>query len=131
MGHLGMTPQTAGLLGGYRVQGKEKKAAEKILRDALLLEKLGVFSIVLECVPATLGAEITKKLRCPTIGIGAGVKTDGQILVLHDMLGLAGRVHPRFVRAYAHLERDMRRAVQNYREDVLRSRFPSKEESYT
>lgn len=130
MGHLGMTPQTANQLGGYRVQGKEKDQAERIFRDAVLLDGLGVFALVLECMPAALAARITRKVKCPTIGIGAGAKTDGQILVLHDMLGFKSGVHPKFVRLYADLEAQMRRAVASYRRDVVKGRFPSKEESY-
>jgi len=130
MGHLGMTPQSVGSLGGYRVQGKQKREADQILKEALLLEKLGVFAIVLECVPAMLAARITRRLKCPTIGIGAGKGTDGQVLVLHDMLGIAGKVHPRFVRRYANLEKEIRRAAEKYRKEVLSGSFPSKEESF-
>ncbi len=130
MGHLGMTPQTASQLGGYRVQGRDKKHAEQILKDALLLDRLGVFSLVLECVPAALAQKITQKVKCPTIGIGAGPKTDGQVLVTHDMLGFSSSVHPRFVRRYAALEAQIKHAVSEYRKDVLSSRFPSKQESF-
>lgn len=130
MGHLGMTPQTAGLLGGYRVQGKEKSHAEKIVGDAKLLERLGVFALVLECVPADLAARLTRQVKCPTIGIGAGVKTDGQVLVLHDMLGFQSKVRPRFVRPYAQLEIVIRKAVEAYRKDILAGRFPAPTESY-
>jgi len=130
MGHLGMTPQSATQLGGYRVQGKEKVAANRILKDAALLEKLGVFALVLECIPQALAARITRKIDCPTIGIGAGPKTDGQVLVLHDLLGFEGKVHPKFVRRYAWLEGEARRAILSYRNDVLAGKFPSKEESF-
>lgn len=130
MGHLGMTPQTAGLLGGYRVQGKEKKQAAEIEKDAKLLDRLGVFSLVLECVPSALAAKMTRKIKCPLIGIGAGPAVDGQVLVLHDMLGFHSKVHPRFVRAYASLEREITAAVEKYRRDVIAGKFPSKEESY-
>lgn len=130
MGHLGMTPQTASLLGGYRVQGKEKKQAEEIQKDARLLDRLGVFSFVLECVPAVLSAKITREVKCPVIGIGAGPSVDGQVLVLHDMLGFQSKVHPRFVRQYASLERDIKTAIGKYRRDVINGKFPSKEESY-
>ena len=130
IGHLGMTPQSVKQLGGYKVQGREKKQADQILKDALLLDKAGVFALVLECIPAGLGAEITRAVKCPTIGIGAGPDTDGQILVLHDMLGFEGKVHPRFVRRYASIEEDAFRAIENYREDVLAGKFPLKEESY-
>ena len=130
MGHLGMTPQTASLLGGYRVQGKEKKQAAEIEKDAGFLDRLGVFSLVLECVPAALAAKITRNIKCPVIGIGAGPAADGQVLVLHDMLGFHSKMHPRFVRRYASLENQIRGAVEKYRRDVLAGKFPSKEESY-
>ncbi len=130
VGHLGMTPQTATLLGGYRVQGRDQKHAEAILKDALLLDQLGVFSLVLECVPAKLAQKITQKVKCPTIGIGAGPKTDGQVLVTHDMLGFSSSVHPRFVRRYAALEAQIKHAVAHYRDDVLAGRFPSVKESF-
>ncbi len=130
MGHLGMTPQSVKEFGGYRVQGREPKQAETILRDALLLEKLGVFAMVLECVPSALAEKITKAVRCPTIGIGAGSSTDGQVLVLHDLLGFESSVKPRFVRRYANLDEEVRRAVSQYRSDILSGNFPLKEESY-
>lgn len=130
MGHLGMTPQTAGQLGGYRVQGRIKQQADALMRDALLLDRLGVFAIVLECVPAALARKITRVVKCPTIGIGAGPSTDGQVLVLYDMLGVKSSVKPRFVRAYANLERTVKKAVRHYKEDVLGGKFPSKEESF-
>jgi len=130
MGHLGMTPQTATSLGGYKVQGREPKQASQILEDAQRLEEAGAFAIVLECVPRGLAERITKKVSCPTIGIGAGPKTDGQILVLHDMLGFEGAVHPRFVRRYAQLEKTARRAVSGYLQDVRRGNFPSLRESF-
>ncbi|HXV27467.1 MAG TPA: 3-methyl-2-oxobutanoate hydroxymethyltransferase [bacterium] len=130
MGHLGMTPQTASQLGGYRVQGRDKKQAQEILKDAELLDRLGVFSLVLECVPALLAHKITRKIKCPSIGIGAGPKTDGQVLVTYDMLGFTGPVRPKFVRQYANLEYQIRQAVSQYRNDVLKERFPSKKESF-
>lgn len=130
MGHVGMTPQTATSLGGYRVQGKEKEKAQEILEDAIFLDQRKVFSIVIECVPQTLAAEITRQVKSPTIGIGAGPPTDGQILVLHDMLGFEGSVRPRFVRAYAKLGQEITKAVGRYREDVTAGKFPTKGESY-
>lgn len=130
MGHLGMLPQSVKELGGYQVRGKDTKQAKKILEEAKLLERLGIFSLVLECIPAALASRITHEVKCPTIGIGAGASTDGQILVLHDMLGFSGKVHPRFVRKYASLEEVTKRAVANYRQDVLRGKFPSRKESY-
>lgn len=130
MGHLGMTPQSIEKMGGYKVQGRDPKQAQKILSDAQILEDLGVFSIVLECVPAELGAKVTRALKCPTIGIGAGAGTDGQVLVLHDMLGFETGVRPRFVRKYAALGEETREAVREYIEDIASGKFPSKEESY-
>lgn len=130
MGHLGMTPQSVKEFGGYRVQGREPKQAETILRDAVLLDRLGVFAIVLECVPSALAEKITKAVKCPTIGIGAGASVDGQVLVLHDLLGFESSVKPRFVRRYANLDEEVKRAVSDYRSDVLSGRFPLKEESY-
>jgi 3-methyl-2-oxobutanoate hydroxymethyltransferase len=130
MGHLGMTPQTATLLGGYKVQGREPKQARKILQDAERLEEAGIFSLVLECVPYRLAERITKKISCPTIGIGAGAKTDGQILVLHDLLGFEGKVRPRFVRRYAEFEREAKRAFSRYLREVRSGDFPGLKESF-
>lgn len=130
MGHLGMTPQTATSLGGYKVQGREAKQAKQIAEDAQRLDDAGVFALVLECVPRGLAEKITKKISCPTLGIGAGPKTDGQILVLHDMLGFEGAFHPRFVRRYAEFERSARQAVSRYLQDVRSGAFPSLKESF-
>jgi 3-methyl-2-oxobutanoate hydroxymethyltransferase len=130
MGHVGMLPQSVEKLGGYKVQGRDAKQAGKILEDAAALDKLGVFAMVLECIPAVLGEEITQSVKCATIGIGAGANTDGQVLVLHDMLGFEGSVKPRFVRQYARFEEEAKSAVINYIEDVRSGKFPSKEESY-
>ncbi len=130
MGHLGMTPQSATQLGGYKVQGREPQQAQKISEDAQLLEEAGIFSLVLECVPHRLAEKITKKISCPTIGIGAGPKTDGQVLVLHDLLGFEGSVHPRFVRRYAEFEKEARKAFSRYIADVRSGSFPSLKESF-
>lgn len=130
MGHVGMTPQTATRLGGYRVQGRDSKQAAQILKDALLLERLGAFSVVLECVPGPLAQKITRKLKCPTIGIGAGIHADGQVLVLNDMLGLESSVRPRFVRQYAQFGKAARKAALVYIRDVKESKFPTVEESF-
>jgi 3-methyl-2-oxobutanoate hydroxymethyltransferase len=130
MGHLGMTPQSATFLGGYKVQGRESKHAKGILEDAEQLDTAGVFSLVLECIPYRLAERITKNISCPTIGIGAGPKTDGQILVLHDLLGFEGPVHPRFVRRYAEFEKEAKKAFSRYLEDVRSSRFPALKESF-
>lgn len=130
MGHLGMTPQTASSLGGYKVQGRSKEQADEIINDAILLDQLGAFAIVLECVPSELAAEITAKVKCPTLGIGGGAQVDGQVMVLLDMLGFSSKVHPRFVRKYADMDKETRRAVEQYKKDVMSGNFPSKEESY-
>jgi 3-methyl-2-oxobutanoate hydroxymethyltransferase len=130
MGHVGMLPQSVSAAGKYQVQGRTPGEAEAIVRDALLLDRLGAFAIVLECIPQTLGARITKEVRCPAIGIGAGPATDGQVLVLHDFLGYKSKVHPKFVRPYADFDGQMRRAVRAYRSDVQAGNFPSEKESY-
>lgn len=130
MGHLGMTPQSVTQLGGYRVQGRSSREAAKIMKDALLLEKAGVFSVVLECVPLELTRRISRKLKIPTIGIGAGPHADGQILVLHDLLGFKSNVAPRFVRRYADLDKTIRTSIAKFRQDVIRQTFPSKKESF-
>ncbi len=130
MGHLGLTPQSMHQLGGYRVQGRETDKAAELLRDARALQEAGVFSLVLEKIPATLAAEISEALRIPTIGIGAGPHCDGQVLVTHDMLGLFRKFRPRFVRRYAELGDAMEKAVRNYVADVKNQTFPDESESY-
>jgi 3-methyl-2-oxobutanoate hydroxymethyltransferase len=126
MGHVGLMPQSVRRLGGYRPQGRTAESARTLLDDALALEAAGCFSIVLESVPEKVAAAITAELRVPTIGIGAGRGTDGQVLVTHDMLGLHEPV-PRFVRRYAHLGDEILRAVRAYRDDVESGRFPDAE----
>jgi 3-methyl-2-oxobutanoate hydroxymethyltransferase len=131
MGHLGLTPQSVNQLGGYRVQGRSATCAERLIRQAHALEDLGCFSIVLECVPADLAARITAELSLPTIGIGAGNGTDGQVLVLQDLWGIHADASPRFVRTYldgAHL---LGAALDRYDADVKRASFPAAEESYS
>ncbi len=130
MAHLGLTPQSIHQLGGYKVQGKKEDAAEKIMQDAKILEEAGAFSLVLECVPEKLAAEITSALSIPTIGIGAGVHCDGQVLVVNDMLGLYDRMTPKFVKKYANLNLDIRNAVKSYIQDVKTSAFPDAEHSF-
>ncbi len=130
MGHLGLTPQSIHLFGGYGVQGKEAEVAEKLKEEARLLEKAGVFSIVLEKIPALLAKEITESLSIPTIGIGAGKYCDGQVLVSHDMLGLYEKFKPKFVRRYAELGKAMLEAFINYVQDVKQKEFPDDHESY-
>jgi 3-methyl-2-oxobutanoate hydroxymethyltransferase len=128
MGHVGLLPQSVRRLGGYRAQGRTAEAARALLEDALALEGAGCFAIVLENVPGPVAATITERLRVPTIGIGAGAGTDGQVLVTHDLLGLSERV-PRFVRRYAELGEEIARAVRAYREDVEAGRFPAAEQT--
>jgi 3-methyl-2-oxobutanoate hydroxymethyltransferase len=127
MAHLGLTPQSVHQLGGFKVQGKEDAAARRILEDARILEEAGAFSLVLECVPASLAKTITESLTIPTIGIGAGVDCDGQVLVVNDMLGLFERFTPRFVKKYANLNLQMKEAVGKYIEEVKTGVFPDEE----
>ena len=129
-GHVGLTPQSVHALGGYKVQGKNDEAAESLLRDARALADAGVFALVMECVPALLANEITQAVSAPTIGIGAGKYCDGQILVSHDVLGLPSEVKPKFVKAYASLGTEMRRAFESYKREVEEGLFPSDEQSY-
>jgi 3-methyl-2-oxobutanoate hydroxymethyltransferase len=131
MGHIGLTPQAINQFGGFRVQGKTHDDAAKLIRQAHALEALGCFSIVLECVPAALATRITSELTIPTIGIGAGCGTDGQILVLHDVWGLDTRRVPRFVRRYVEGERVLTDALNDYNADVKERKFPGPDESYS
>lgn len=130
MGHIGLTPQSVNKLGGYRVQGKNYKDARQIKQDARKLQEAGVFSIVLEGIPDDLAGEITQEVRVPTIGIGAGVQCDGQILVLHDLLGLGMDSSPKFVKQYANLGDEVQRAVGNYIQEVRDESFPDEKHSY-
>ena len=130
MGHVGMTPQSVNQFGGYRVQGKGQKEAEKILQEAKALEAAGAFALVLECVPSLLANTITQALTIPTIGIGAGQGCDGQVLVLYDLLGLFDDFAPKFVKPYAHLKADALQALKRYKEEVECGKFPTDAESY-
>jgi len=130
MGHVGLTPQSVNTLGGYRVQGKTPATAEQLLRDARSVESAGAFAIVLEAIPRELAAEITRSVRVPTIGIGAGPDCDGQVLVLHDMLGLTFQEAPKFARRYANVGEIISNAVRSYCADVQSGNFPSDAESY-
>ena len=130
MGHLGLTPQSVHALGGYRVQGRDEKTAERLKEDAKALEDAGAFAIVLELVPAPLASHITKSLTIPTIGIGAGPACDGQVLVLHDMLGLNDKFVAKFVKRYAALAEDVREAVRLYAAEVREGRYPGPEHSF-
>jgi 3-methyl-2-oxobutanoate hydroxymethyltransferase len=127
MGHLGLTPQSVNQLGGFRAQGKTASAAKRLLEDAQILEEAGAFSIVLESVPARLGEFISKKISIPTIGIGAGLGCDGQVLVTHDLLGLFDRFAPKFVKKYANLHEVMNKAFTDYIDDVETKKFPATE----
>jgi 3-methyl-2-oxobutanoate hydroxymethyltransferase len=130
MAHLGLTPQSVHQLGGYKVQGKEADAATRIKEDAKILQENGAFSLVLEAVPAALAAEITDSLDIPTIGIGAGVNCDGQVLVVNDMLGLFEKFTPKFVKKYANLNVDMKKAIEQYLSEVREGTFPGPEHSF-
>jgi 3-methyl-2-oxobutanoate hydroxymethyltransferase len=130
MGHIGLTPQSASKLGGFRVQGKSVGDAMRLLDDAMALEKAGCFSLVLEAVPAGVAEVISEKLKIPTIGIGAGPGCDGQVLVYHDVLGLFDRFTPKFVKQYANVGQSILQALQLYAEDVENGRFPAEEHTY-
>jgi 3-methyl-2-oxobutanoate hydroxymethyltransferase len=130
MGHLGLTPQSIYKFGTYTVRAKEEEEAEKLMEDALLLERIGCFAIVLEKVPAKLAEKVAKSLTIPVIGIGAGNGVDGQVLVTHDMLGMTHEFHPRFLRRYADLYQEMTGAFQKYVTDVKSRDFPSDKEQY-
>ncbi|MEI8349765.1 MAG: 3-methyl-2-oxobutanoate hydroxymethyltransferase [Candidatus Omnitrophota bacterium] len=131
MGHIGLTPQTAHLLGGYKVQGKDKESAMRLVKQAKYLEELGVFSIVLECIPYQLAHYITANVNIPTIGIGAGAYCDGQVLVLYDMLGLYKKIKPKFVRVYKDLSLHVKEGVAAFIADVQGVAFPHPEESFS
>ena len=131
MGHIGLTPQSVNQLGGYKVQGKTPKAAAKLLRDAQALEEAGAFAVVLETVPARLGRLISQRLSIPTIGIGAGVDCDGQVQVVHDMLGLFTDFLPKHAKRYALLAEATKEAVGRYAEEVREGTFPTEKESFS
>ncbi|HEY5776482.1 MAG TPA: 3-methyl-2-oxobutanoate hydroxymethyltransferase [Xanthomonadales bacterium] len=130
MGHLGLTPQSVNQLGGFRVQGRGDRAAERLKKEALACQEAGCFALVLECVPDELAAEITRSLQIPTIGIGAGAGTDGQVLVMQDLLGLSSDFKPKFVRRYLDGKRLWRDAFNAYASDVKSGQFPAADESY-
>ena len=130
MGHIGLTPQSVNALGGFRVQGKSEEAGDQVLRDARAVEAAGAFSVVLESIPRELAARITSKVKIPTIGIGAGPDCDGQVLVIHDLLGLSFGHNPKFARRYADVGELISRAAAEYCRDVQQGSFPSDEESY-
>jgi 3-methyl-2-oxobutanoate hydroxymethyltransferase len=130
MGHLGLTPQSINKFGTYTVRAREEAEAEKLVADAHLLEESGCFAIVIEKVPAKLAARIASELKIPIIGIGAGNGVDGQVLVMHDMLGITEDFSPRFLRRYANLKEVITKAVQRYVEDIKRQDFPNESEQY-
>ncbi|MCF7928790.1 MAG: 3-methyl-2-oxobutanoate hydroxymethyltransferase [Spirochaetales bacterium] len=129
-GHIGLTPQTAAMLGGFKVQGKSTDAAKKAIDDALALQDAGAFALILEAIPQQLAQIITEKLSIPTIGIGGGVYCDGQVLVLHDMLGLFKRFTPKFVKVYGDMYTQQLNAVKEFIDDVHEERFPAGEHSF-
>jgi len=131
MGHIGLTPQTADKLGGFKVQGKDAQAAKRLIEQALALEELGCFAIVLECVPDKIAEIITKKLKIPTIGIGAGLHCDGQVLVIHDMLGLFQRYTPKFVKKYIDLSTLISKAIEEFKDEVIAEKFPAPEHTFS
>ena len=130
MGHLGLTPQSIYKFGTYSVRAKQDEEAARLMEDAMDLQEAGCFSIVFEKIPAKLAAEVSSSLTIPTIGIGAGVDCDGQVLVLHDMLGITQEFSPRFLRRYADLENTIDAAITGYISDVRAKSFPSDDESY-
>lgn len=130
MGHLGLTPQSINKFGTYTVRAREEAEAQKLVEDAHLLEEIGCFALVLEKIPAALAARVAKEIRIPVIGIGAGGDVDGQVLVMHDMLGINQGFSPRFLRRYVNLAEDITHAVQQYIEDVKRCDFPNEKEQY-
>lgn len=131
VGHIGLTPQTISKLGGFKVQGKTIEAARRLIDDALALEDAGCFAIILEAIPDRVAQIITERVRVPTIGIGAGVHCDGQVLVLHDMIGLFDRFTPKFVKRYVNIFPELIAALQTYKEDVEQHRFPGPEHGFT
>jgi len=131
IGHIGLTPQTADKLGGFKVQGKDAEAAQRLINQAISLQETGCFAVVLECVPDKIAEIITKKLKIPTIGIGAGKLCDGQVLVTHDLLGLFERYHPKFVKQYVNLSAEIQKAFREYIAEVSAGTFPGPQHSFS
>lgn len=131
VGHLGLTPQSVGVLGGYRVQGKEPESAQQLLEDAKAIEAAGAFALVVECVPKQLGKLLAEQLNIPVIGIGAGAGTDGQVLVYHDLIGYGNGHVPKFVKAYAQISETIETAVADYVKEVKEQQFPEESHSFT
>lgn len=130
MAHIGLTPQSIHRMGGYKVQGKTEEAAKKLIEEAHIVEDAGVFSLLLEAIPMSLAKKITEELSIPTIGIGAGAHCDGQVLVLHDVIGLFERFVPKFVKQYANLKEEALKAIRIYKEEIEKGIFPSEEQSF-
>ncbi len=130
MGHIGLTPQSVNQFGGYKVQGRKPPEAKQLIADAIALEEAGAFAIVLECIPGGLASDITKSVKVPTIGIGAGNHCDGQILVIHDILGMFQDLSPKFVKRYAELGNEIKEAVKEYTKDVQNGNFPTDQHTY-
>jgi len=130
MAHIGLTPQSIHQIGGFRVQGKKEDAATRLMEDAKILEEAGAFALVLELVPEKLAEEITKSISIPTIGIGAGVHCDGQVLVINDMLGLFDRFSPKHVKKFVNLNPKIKKAVRRYIHEVKNRSFPNSEHSF-
>ena len=130
MGHLGLTPQSINKFGTYAVRATEQEEADQVKKDALILQEAGCFALVLEKIPAKLAAEVTSELKIPTIGIGAGADTDGQVLVLQDMLGITQQFKPRFLRTYGTFGEDISNAIRHYISDVKSGSFPNEKEQY-
>ena len=130
MGHIGLTPQTISMLGGFKVQGKDAEAAQRIVDDAVSLEDAGAFAVILEAIPAPISKRITERLKIPTIGIGAGIHCDGQVMVVHDMLGLFDRFTPKFVKRYVNLSELILKAFESYKDDIQKGAFPTDQHSF-
>ena len=130
MAHIGLTPQSIHRMGGYKVQGKTEEAAKRLLQEAHIVEDAGAFALLLEAIPINLAKKITKELSIPTIGIGAGPHCDGQVLVLHDVIGMFERFVPKFVKRYANLKEEAMKAIETYRKEVEQGVFPSDEQSF-
>jgi len=130
MAHIGLTPQSIHRMGGYKVQGKTEESAKRLLEEAHIVEDAGAFSLLLEAIPMNLAKKITEELSIPTIGIGAGPYCDGQVLVLHDVIGLFERFVPKFVKKYANLKEDALKAIKTYKEEIEKGIFPSEEQSF-
>ena len=130
MGHIGLTPQSIHKMGGYKVQGKNEHDAEKMVQEAIALEKVGIFALVLECVPELLAKKITEQISIPTIGIGAGRYCDGQVLVTDDVLGMTKNIKPKFVKNYINMREQIHNACHQFKDEVKQGKFPSEENTY-